>query len=722
MTDNIPNEFLCPISLEIMKDPVIMPDGQTYEREQIEKALSVNPVSPLTRQPMSMSDAKTNYALKSLIDKYLSEQAPKTADDDNDESIPEVPISTAKINEITFDKLYANYTEDPKNRNNNIFQVVLQPNQVEARKPTSLIALIDVSGSMSGNSCQNVAGMEDLFLSRLQLVQHALNTILALLGDDDYITLIAFDDQASVVLQPTKTTAAGKSLAGNAVKSLYTKGCTNIWDALRLGIQNAKKFDGEEYNISILLFTDGEPNVNPPMGIIPTLTEELSDIPNRKFTISSFSFGYSIDSVLMENIAKLGNGIYGYCPDCTMVGTILINYMSNLLTTLSPIGTVEIKGSKYQGKHEISLYNGMPTNVVISIPKDAISDLEINVTIPTTSQSFGVDDIHEANSNKEKEEIRDQTYRYYLIQLISKYIKNTRADLNEALTDVQNFYSEVDAIQNRSVFLDALLVDLINDDDNHGQISKSFQKKFYEKWGKDYIRSFLRFHIVQQCGNFKDETLKFYEGEKFKEIRKVANKIFLNLPPPKGREISRDRSQGTTQFNRRTMTRFYNASAGCFNGEANVSLKDGAKKLVKDLKKGDILEDGGIVQCLIEMKIKGVGTSNCVDVNGVLLSPYHPIQIEGKWVFPITVNDQKVETVNYWYNLVLEGKPIVRLNGIPAITLGHNMEEGVLKHPYFGTDAVINALKKYDTYEEGKISIDEPTATRDESGLISTYF
>ena len=34
--DGIPDEFKCPITTEIMKDPVIAADGITYERKSIE--------------------------------------------------------------------------------------------------------------------------------------------------------------------------------------------------------------------------------------------------------------------------------------------------------------------------------------------------------------------------------------------------------------------------------------------------------------------------------------------------------------------------------------------------------------------------------------------------------------------------------------------------------------------------------------------------------------
>ncbi|KAE8690313.1 hypothetical protein F3Y22_tig00110895pilonHSYRG00009 [Hibiscus syriacus] len=38
----IPHEFLCPITVEIMRDPVIVASGQTFERESIQKWFDSN--------------------------------------------------------------------------------------------------------------------------------------------------------------------------------------------------------------------------------------------------------------------------------------------------------------------------------------------------------------------------------------------------------------------------------------------------------------------------------------------------------------------------------------------------------------------------------------------------------------------------------------------------------------------------------------------------------
>ncbi|RDX61251.1 U-box domain-containing protein 15, partial [Mucuna pruriens] len=67
----IPHEFLCPITLEIMTDPVIITSGQTYERESIEKWFQSNHnTCPKTRQPLAHLSVAPNCALKSLIEEW----------------------------------------------------------------------------------------------------------------------------------------------------------------------------------------------------------------------------------------------------------------------------------------------------------------------------------------------------------------------------------------------------------------------------------------------------------------------------------------------------------------------------------------------------------------------------------------------------------------------------------------------------------------------------
>jgi hypothetical protein len=64
------NEMVCcPITVELMADPVVTCDGHTYERQAIERWFQRgNQTSPLTGLALSSTLLYPNYALKQLID------------------------------------------------------------------------------------------------------------------------------------------------------------------------------------------------------------------------------------------------------------------------------------------------------------------------------------------------------------------------------------------------------------------------------------------------------------------------------------------------------------------------------------------------------------------------------------------------------------------------------------------------------------------------------
>jgi hypothetical protein len=63
----LPEAYYCIITTELMTDPVISEEGFSYEREAIEHWIRANRVSPLTRQPLAISDLRENNALYQLI-------------------------------------------------------------------------------------------------------------------------------------------------------------------------------------------------------------------------------------------------------------------------------------------------------------------------------------------------------------------------------------------------------------------------------------------------------------------------------------------------------------------------------------------------------------------------------------------------------------------------------------------------------------------------------
>ena len=66
-----PDEFVCPISFELMRDPVSDAEGNTYDRACIELWLRDKDVSPLTGCVLAHKNLVPNRALKKLIDDSL---------------------------------------------------------------------------------------------------------------------------------------------------------------------------------------------------------------------------------------------------------------------------------------------------------------------------------------------------------------------------------------------------------------------------------------------------------------------------------------------------------------------------------------------------------------------------------------------------------------------------------------------------------------------------
>ncbi|PON78732.1 Beta-catenin [Parasponia andersonii] len=67
----IPDDYLCPISLELMRDPVIVATGQTYERSYIQRWIDCgNKTCPKTQQKLENLTLTPNYVLRNLINQW----------------------------------------------------------------------------------------------------------------------------------------------------------------------------------------------------------------------------------------------------------------------------------------------------------------------------------------------------------------------------------------------------------------------------------------------------------------------------------------------------------------------------------------------------------------------------------------------------------------------------------------------------------------------------
>lgn len=77
----IPADFCCPLSLELMTDPVIVASGQTYERAFIRNWIDLGlTVCPKTRQTLGHTNLIPNYTVKALIANWCESNNVKLPD------------------------------------------------------------------------------------------------------------------------------------------------------------------------------------------------------------------------------------------------------------------------------------------------------------------------------------------------------------------------------------------------------------------------------------------------------------------------------------------------------------------------------------------------------------------------------------------------------------------------------------------------------------------
>ena len=69
-----PPSFFCPISCELMVDPVTCSDGHSYDRSNIERWLLSSNMSPVTGLALPTRHLIPNHALRNAIEEFLGRQ------------------------------------------------------------------------------------------------------------------------------------------------------------------------------------------------------------------------------------------------------------------------------------------------------------------------------------------------------------------------------------------------------------------------------------------------------------------------------------------------------------------------------------------------------------------------------------------------------------------------------------------------------------------------
>ena len=73
--DEFIKHFLCPITRELMNDPVVTPSMHRFERKAIEDWIRRNGTCPITRDPLRLDQLRPDRDVKSAIEGYIKHQS-----------------------------------------------------------------------------------------------------------------------------------------------------------------------------------------------------------------------------------------------------------------------------------------------------------------------------------------------------------------------------------------------------------------------------------------------------------------------------------------------------------------------------------------------------------------------------------------------------------------------------------------------------------------------
>ena len=684
MAAAIQNDWLCPITLSLMRDPVIASDGHSYERSAITHWFEQSTISPKTGAHLYSTDLIPNIALRNTIQDYLTAHPQNAA--------PQQTAIFKNVDVIVKRKVYT--TGDKR-----ILHITATPPAEGERQPVVLIAIVDNSGSMAETA--DDAAAESFGYTRMDLVKHAIRTMAATLNPNDMLAIVKYSTSAKAVIAPTLMTDAGRARVSAALDTIQPDSQTNIYEGIRQAAILASAPELAGRHIVALLLTDGISNVNPPRGILQTLTTLRVENP---WSLHTFGFGYNLDSALLAGISEWGGGLFGFIPDCTMVGTVFINFIATVLATALHNGSVA--GTKEMIKMGPIQY-GQPRDYFVEVAADEVLGVEV--------EEVPVPDYAEA-------------YRLYM-NGIKSALSIAKMDPMAAVAGLVTLAKNM--TEHRTIhdtLVDAMIKDITSSDPNEGQIGMA--PTFFTKWGEHYMRSYLRAQQLQICMNFKDPGLQIYGGSLFHTTQAKAEEIFGALPPPIPSGQKRENrigggygGGGGAYSTPLSMSVFHSQSGGCFQGDCNVKLADGSAIPIKDIQPGySVWTTAGpanvvaLVTCGSKKKSQPMS-----QINKLCITPWHPILQDGNWVFPGSIALYSERLISTVYNLVLDKGHIVNVEGVLCCTLGHGFKGPVIEHSFFGTSAVTDCLRSIDGWASGRPTFKNLTTVRAVNGTILTW-
>ena len=158
-----------------------------------------------------------------------------------------------------------------------------------ARKDVNLVMLLDTSGSMRGSK---MSGMLD-----------AAITFVEQMGDDDYISIIAFSTEPQLIVRHEPLGKSREKVI-NAIKSLQARGDTTLFDAIGDGSGLIAETSSVDTTNAMVVLTDGQDTRSYRFNSGSAAQAALSS----NATVFTIAYGNDADENTLSSLATQANG------------------------------------------------------------------------------------------------------------------------------------------------------------------------------------------------------------------------------------------------------------------------------------------------------------------------------------------------------------------------------------------------------------------------------
>ena len=159
-----------------------------------------------------------------------------------------------------------------------------------ARKDVNLVMILDVSGSMDGNKIKNMRRAAIQFVEQM--------------GDDDFITIVAFSSQPIVLIHHEQVGLTRENVI-RTIESLEASGDTALYDAIGMGANSIANTTSSQTSNAMVVLTDGLDNNSFQYTFDQYLIETATANDTTVFTIA---YGNDADREVLAELASRANG------------------------------------------------------------------------------------------------------------------------------------------------------------------------------------------------------------------------------------------------------------------------------------------------------------------------------------------------------------------------------------------------------------------------------